>query len=421
MSADPDRTLDFRPDPAGPPGGAFAADPAHHGPHAETTAEVAGGGETVGMKRLHPPAVPPPPPPDPALGTLEAGPGEARRSQEMSALPEEQFPGFELGEELDRGAVGVVYKARQLDPDRPVALKVLLEATPDAKALARFKIDAEAVGAVRHPNVVAVYGHGESGGRPYMVMEFCPGGTLATRLAAAPAGFPADEAAGLVAKLARGVAAVHALGVVHRDIKPGNVLFDAAGEPKVADFGLAKLGVPSDLTQHGDIMGTPAYMAPEQAAGAAKGAGPQADVWSLGVILYECLTGFRPFTGRNNIAVLAAVQSADPDPVRKLAPAVHPDLARVCHRCLEKNPKDRYADAGELAGVLALVLAGLPIPDPAAAARRWWYRAAAVGALVTGLAAAGWWATRTATPAPAPDGPDYPAPARPAGTGCCNG
>ncbi|MBA4066588.1 MAG: hypothetical protein C0501_23360 [Isosphaera sp.] len=406
MSADPDRTLDFRPDHADPSPGAAPA------PHFET-AEVARGAETVGM---NPPPPPPPPPVDPALLTFQAGPVDEQRSSDWSTPSVVPFPGFELGDEVGRGAVGVVYQARDAAHDRTVALKVLLEAAPDARALGRFRREAEAVERVRHENVVAVYGHGEAAGRPYLVMEFCPNGTLTERLAAAPAGFPPDAAAELIRKVARGVAAAHAAGVVHRDIKPGNVLFDAAGEPKVSDFGLAKSGGSAlQLTVAGDIMGTPAYMAPEQAAGEAKGAGPQADVWSLGVILYECLTGFRPFTGRNNIAVLAAVQAADPDPVRKLAPRVHPDLARVCHRCLEKDPKDRYADAGELAAALSLVLAGLPLPDRAGRFR-WWHLAAA-GAVVAGLSAGGWWLTRP-DPTPPPDSGGRTAPAEP---GCSGG
>ena len=194
--------------------------------------------------------------------------------------------GYQIVREIACGAMGVVYEARQLQLNRVVAFKKVLHADPSG--LLRFL--AEAIAAVRHPNVVQVYESGQHDGQPYLAMEFCPGGTLAAKLK--DGGRLAPQAAvELMAQVAAGVAAAHAEGVVHRDLKPGNVLFDVAGVPKVADFGLAKRGTGADLTHTQAVMGTPAYMSPEQARGETKFVGPTADVWALGVMLYECLTG----------------------------------------------------------------------------------------------------------------------------------
>src|SRR5436305_552715 len=202
-------------------------------------------------------------------------------------------PGYVIDGELGRGGMGVVYKALQRGLNRPVALKMVLTGDhADHKDLLRFLAEAETVAAIRHPHVVQVYEFGEQHGRPFLAMEFLPGGSLADRLKAGGALDP-RAAAELVEKLARAVHAAHDAGIVHRDLKPANVLFDGAGEPRVTDFGLAKRGGQSDLTRTGAVMGTPAYMAPEQAAGKTKFVGPQADVYALGVVLYECLAGRR--------------------------------------------------------------------------------------------------------------------------------
>ncbi|MFO0852090.1 MAG: serine/threonine-protein kinase [Gemmataceae bacterium] len=190
--------------------------------------------------------------------------------------------GFDLLAELGRGGMGVVYRAVQRGLNRPAAVKLVLGgAKADPKQLIRFLAEAEAVAAVRHPHVVQVYEFGDRDGSPFLAMEYCPGGSLAGRLKVTGPLPPAD-AADLLAKVADGVAAAHAQGIVHRDLKPGNVLFDTAGEPKVADFGLAKRGTGADLTATDAILGTPAYMAPEQATGQTKFVGPGADVYSLG-------------------------------------------------------------------------------------------------------------------------------------------
>jgi serine/threonine protein kinase/tetratricopeptide (TPR) repeat protein len=269
-------------------------------------------------------------------------------------------PGYEILDELGRGGMGVVYKARQQSLNRLVALKMILTADDkNSPVVARFLAEAEAVAAVRHPNIVQVHDYGETEGRPFMALEFLPGGTLADRLKDGKR-LPAREAASLVEKIARGLQAAHAKGIIHRDIKPGNILFDEAGEPKVADFGLAKRA-DSDLTRTGAIMGTPAYMAPEQADGHTREVGPTADVWSIGVILYEALTGTRPFTAKRTDELLVKVLMSDPDPLRSRSGDVPRDLETVCMKCLEKNPARRYPSALALAQELERFLAGEPI------------------------------------------------------------
>ena len=233
--------------------------------------------------------------------------------------------------------MGVVYRARQETLNRDVAVKMVLGAAP--MDLVRFLAEAESAAAVDHPHVVRVYDFGQHDGRPYLAMEYLPGGTLAERLKAGR--LPPRDAADVVAGVARGVAAAHAQGIVHRDLKPGNVLFDAAGTPKVADFGLAKRGGGSNLTHTNAVLGTPAYMAPEQIEEGAKLAGPAADVWALGVILYEAATGARPFDTGDNLATLRKVVEDDPVPPRTLVPAIPRDLETICLKCLAKKPADR--------------------------------------------------------------------------------
>ena len=269
-------------------------------------------------------------------------------------------PGYELLGELGRGGMGVVYRARQTRLNRLVALKMLLNHDlADPSDEVRFRSEAEAVAAVKHPHVVQVYEFGQADGRPYFAMEFLAGGSLHGRLRAS-APFPPADAAALVEKLARAVHAAHAQGIVHRDLKPGNVLFDAAGEPRVTDFGLAKRGE-SDLTQTRAVMGTPAYMAPEQASGRTKYAGPAADIYALGVILYECLTGGTPFRDDDSLRLVRQVIAESPPPVRSRVPGVPRDLERVCLKCLEKEPADRYPTAAALADDLRRFAAGEPV------------------------------------------------------------
>jgi WD40 repeat protein len=259
--------------------------------------------------------------------------------------------------ELGRGGMGVVYLARQLRLNRQVALKVILagdHAGPEQRV--RFLAEAEAAAAVDHPGVVRVYECGAHAGQPYLTLEYCPGGTLADRLAAP---LPPQEAAELAERLARAVAAAHAQGVLHRDLKPANVLFAADGAPKVADFGLARRAG-GGLTQTGAILGTPSYMAPEQARGD-KRVTAAADVYSLGAILYDCLIGRPPFRAESPLETLRQVQEAEPVSPSSLQPGLPRDLETVCLKCLEKDPAKRYAGAGELADDLGRWLAGEPV------------------------------------------------------------
>jgi WD40 repeat protein/tRNA A-37 threonylcarbamoyl transferase component Bud32 len=268
--------------------------------------------------------------------------------------------GFELGDEIGRGANGVVFRARQRGLNRVVAVKMALGLERAARhALARFLAEAEAVAAIDHPHVVRVYEFGQREGVPFLAMEYLSGGTLADRLKGGP--LDPRAAPALMAKVASGVAAAHALGIVHRDLKPANVLFDEAGEPKVTDFGLARRGEGSDLTLTHAVMGTPAYMAPEQARGGAKFVGPPADVWALGVILYECLEGKRPFEGDSTPALLAQIQSTEPAALRTRVRGVPRDLGTIVAKCLSKEPEHRYPTAAELVVDLGRFVRGEPI------------------------------------------------------------
>jgi serine/threonine-protein kinase len=280
-------------------------------------------------------------------------------------LPEEQplpqVPGYEVESVLGRGGMGVVYRARHLRLGRLVALKMALagsSAGPHERE--RFRREAEAVAALRHPNVVQVYDVGDADGRPYFTMELMEGGSLARKLAGAPQ--PPRPTAALLASLAGAVQAAHEAGVVHRDLKPGNVLLTADGTPKVADFGLARrLDSDERLTLSGAVIGTPSYTAPEQARGDRGAVGPRTDIYALGAILYECLTGRPPFHAGTAAATLQQVVSDEPIAPRRLNPSVPRDLETVCLKCLHKEPRQRYASAAELADDLRRFERGEPI------------------------------------------------------------
>jgi tRNA A-37 threonylcarbamoyl transferase component Bud32 len=300
----------------------------------------------------------------------------------MYPLPRNTRPspaGFELLGELGRGGMGVVYKARQSALNRVVALKMVLGGhyAQDADRL-RFMAEAEAVASVKHPNVVQVYEFGYSDEQPYFAMEYLDGGSLARRLSECGRMSPA-AAARLVEQIAQGVQAAHDVGLIHRDLKPGNILLQVPRAshaelclsespqttssliPKVTDFGLAKHASRADITQTGVVIGTPAYMAPEQAAGHGKLVGPGADVYALGAILYECLSGRPPFTADNSAAILARVANDDALPVRQFAPDVPADLELICLKCLSKLPSERYHSAAALADDLNRFLSGEPV------------------------------------------------------------
>jgi tRNA A-37 threonylcarbamoyl transferase component Bud32 len=272
------------------------------------------------------------------------------------------FPsGYEVLEELGQGGMGVVYKARHQRLARLVAIKRLragVHAQPSQ--LARFRNEAEALARVQHPNIVQVFDVGEHDGEAFLALELVEGQGLAQKLARSV--LPAREAAGLVETLARGIHSAHERGVIHRDLKPANVLFTTEGTAKISDFGLAKcLDNDAGPTRTGEIMGTPSYLAPEQAEGKSKEVGPAADIYALGAILYECLTGRPPFQGESTLDTLEQVRLRDPLPPSRLQPKVPRDLETICLKCLEKAPRQRYGSARELADDLARFQTGEPI------------------------------------------------------------
>ena len=239
--------------------------------------------------------------------------------------PHPTLPGYEILGELGRGGMGVVYQARQVRLNRAVALKMILAGQhAGAEAAARFLAEAEAVAKLQHPNIVQIFHIDEHAGHPYFEMEYVGGGSLADRLDGTPR--PPREAARLVETLAGAMAEAHRQGVVHRDLKPGNILLTPEGVPKVADFGLAKLlNVESGLTRTDSVLGSPSYMAPEQAEGKTKEVGPAADVYALGAILYELLTGRPPFRGATVLETLQQVKTAEPVPPSRLVPGLPRD------------------------------------------------------------------------------------------------
>jgi WD40 repeat protein len=293
--------------------------------------------------------------------TLSQMPASSGPAPVPSAARLPRLPGFEVLGELGRGGMAVVYQARQFSLDRIVAVKVLQAAAlASGQQLARFLREAEAVARLEHPHIVHIYEVGEHDGCPYLALEFVDGGSLAQKAAGVPQ--PSRDAAGLVETLARAVHYAHQRGVVHRDLKPANILLTAAGEPKVADFGLAKCLELEGITHsEGVILGTPSYMAPEQARGKAAAITPLADVYSLGSILYELLTGRPPFRGESAMDTLSQVLGDEPVPPRRLQPKVPRDLETVCLKCLEKEPQRRYASAEALAEDLRRYRAGEPI------------------------------------------------------------
>jgi eukaryotic-like serine/threonine-protein kinase len=268
------------------------------------------------------------------------------------------IPGYDLLEELGRGGMGVVYKARQARLNRLCALKMILagdHASPETTA--RFLAEAGIVARLRHPNVVHIHALGEHEGRPFFEMELVEGGSLDRQLDGAPR--PALDAARLVEPLARAVAEAHKMGIIHRDLKPANVLLAADGSPKVTDFGLAKcLDADSGLTGSELVMGTPSYMAPEQAGGITKTVGPESDVYSLGAILYELLTGRPPFRAPTVLETLEQVKNAEPVAPSRLAPGMPRDPETICLKCLRKDPARRYESANALANDLKRYLNG---------------------------------------------------------------
>ncbi|MBM3979699.1 MAG: hypothetical protein FJ304_05345 [Planctomycetes bacterium] len=353
---------------------------------------------------LPPPAAPPgADTPDPSFDSLvvllpesasgSGAPGDSASSVvpfgtgESADFAPPLVPGYLIMHEVGRGGMGVVYKARQLSLNRLVALKMILSGVHAGPAeRERFKREAEAVAALQNPNIVQIFDIGEANGHPYLALEFVDGGSLAQNLSGDP--WDARRAAELVEALARTVQFAHDAGIVHRDLKPGNVLLASAGrkppdasraardssatlraltfDPKITDFGLAKrldetLDGGGGGTRTGAVMGTPSYIAPEQASGKTHDVGPLVDVYALGAILYELLTGRPPFRGETPLDTVLQVLHDDPVPPKRLHPLVPRDLETICLKCLSKSAAKRYASAAALADDLRRFINGEPI------------------------------------------------------------
>jgi eukaryotic-like serine/threonine-protein kinase len=282
-------------------------------------------------------------------------------------------PGFEILGELGRGNMGVVYKARQVRLNRLCALKMILpDRRPGVKEVMRFQAEAEAVAKIQHPNIIQIYQVDEYEGLPYFAMEFVAGGSLVRTLDGMP--LPPMEAARLVESLAHGMTEAHRVGIVHRDLKPGNVLLAADGLPKVSDFGIAKfLDADFGLTHTNEVMGSPSYMAPEQADGMAKNVGPAADIYALGAIIYELLVGRPPFRGATLLDTLRQVKTTEPVAPSRLVPGLPRTIETITLKCLQKEPARRYASALALAEDLRRFQSGEPImARPVSSLERTW-------------------------------------------------
>jgi tetratricopeptide (TPR) repeat protein/predicted Ser/Thr protein kinase len=295
-------------------------------------------------------------------------------------------PGYQILGELGRGGMGVVYKARQKALKRLVALKMILSGVhASPKVRERFRIEAEAVARLQHPNIVQIYEVGEHDGQPFLTLELVAGGNLAHKVAGAPR--PPRLAAELAETLARAMHHAHQHGIVHRDLKPANVLLTGEGVLKITDFGLAKLlDSSSGATPTEAFVGTPSYMAPEQARGEAKHIGPAADIYALGAILYELLTGRPPFQAATLLDTLEQVRTQEPMPPSRLQHQVPRDLETICLKCLEKEPARRYASAVDLADDLRRFLTDQPIrarpTSPVRRAVQWVRRRPALATLL---------------------------------------
>jgi serine/threonine-protein kinase len=295
--------------------------------------------------------------PDTGAGGIPAARPRGKGRRERPTVP-----GYEILGELGQGGMGVVYQARQTALNRLVALKMVLAgAHATAQHLARFHAEALAIARLQHPNIVQIYEVGEHHGLPYFSLEFVDGGPLDKKIDREPQ--PPRDAARLAEILARAMHFAHQRGILHRDLKPGNVLLTADGTPKITDFGLAKAVEDEDSSQtrSGTLLGTPSYMSPEQARGQVHAIGPSADLYSLGAVLYELLTGRPPFQGATLMDTLDQVRTREPVPPTELQPKVPTDLETICLKCLQKEPGKRYANAEALADDLGRFLRGEPI------------------------------------------------------------
>ena len=301
------------------------------------------------------------------LGRLAFSPADPGRTEPL------RLGDYELLEEIARGGMGVVYRARQLSLNRIVAVKLLLHGPfASLEFVRRFHTEAEAAAALKHPNIVAIHEVGESDGYHFLAMEYIEGANFAQLVQERP--LPARRAAGYLKAVAEAVEHAHQRGVLHRDLKPSNILLDAFDQPRVTDFGLAKLhNQDVELTTTGQVLGSPSHMPPEQAAGKLSASTAQSDVYSLGAILYQLLTARPPFQGETLPDILAQVQNVEPIPTRRLNPGVPLALETICGKCLQKEPSRRYPSAQALADDLGRFLANEPIhARPVPGAERAW-------------------------------------------------
>ncbi len=313
-----------------------------------------------------------PPDPHPTDGTISAESVSASTSD--PALGKLRYFGdYELLEEIARGGMGVVYRARQVSLNRIVAVKMILAGQLAGEAeVRRFHTEAEAAANLQHPNIVSIHEVGHQGGQHYFSMDYVEGENLAEYAQGKP--LAAGGAVRIMKIIAEAIHFAHQRGTLHRDLKPQNVLLDAENRPHITDFGLAKqMKQGSDLTHTGSVLGSPSYMPPEQAFGRLDQIGPQSDVYSLGAILYQLLTGRPPFLGATPIETLREVTESEPAPPIKLNPRIPPDLQTICLKCLEKKPERRYASARALADELERFLNHEPIlARPASVLRKSW-------------------------------------------------
>ncbi len=284
----------------------------------------------------------------------------AKGADEPPTLPN-RIGDYQLLEEIGRGGMGVVFLARQVNLNRRLAVKMILRGPlASDRDRQRFLAEAQAAARLDHPGIVPVYQVGDDGGRMYFSMKYIQGPTLSDLLAAGP--LDPQQAAGLLVQVSRAIDFAHQHGVLHRDLKPSNILIDVDGQPHVTDFGLAKqITDPHSMTHSGAVIGTPAYMSPEQAAGGGTDVGPASDVYSLGAILYHMLTGIPPFPAASPVDTLMRVIEQDPVPPRQRNRAVARDLEIITIRCLQKPPDLRYGSAGALADDLEAYLNNEPI------------------------------------------------------------
>ncbi len=296
-----------------------------------------------------------------ATGQYTPQSGNDRSGTKVRPSGSLQVPGYKIISELGHGGMGVVYKAVQLQADRTVALKVMINAAKaSAEEVLRFQKEVQAAAKLVHPNIVQVYEVHTEGQHPYFTQEFVAGGTLAEKIKDKL--LPHAETASAMLQISRAIAFAHTEGIIHRDLKPANILIASDGTLKIGDFGLARrIDDQSKITQDGTVLGTPSYMAPEQASGSPHLIGPLCDVYALGAILYELLTGRPPFKGATVWEVINLLRHTEPEPPSSLRPDTPRDLETICLKCLQKSPDKRYASASALADDLQRFIRHEPI------------------------------------------------------------